>query len=224
MLTVYLAVKSAIGRQQDPDVSIERPIKAYLVETLVAKLLCFETRMWTFLLFAKKIKPRSFDGEQHFTYHQKDGAKSNLLGFLLLIAFEMPVMHVFLHFVWSPFAANIVSLLTVFSLVFFFAEYRAVSKRPISLVGNKLCIRYGLYQPLVLQLSNIASIDHNVKFVSRSSSIKRYNYSGNPNVKIDLIEPVNGVNSVFIGVDDPEHFISAVLAEASRHNPEQALR
>ncbi|WP_462173000.1 hypothetical protein [Pseudoalteromonas xiamenensis] len=104
---------------------------------------------------ANRIKPEYYNGEQHFTYHQKGGAKSNLLGFILLIAFEMPIMHLVLHFIWSPLAANIVTLLTIFSLVFFITEYRAFSKRPISLFCNKLFIRYGLYQPLVIPLDNV---------------------------------------------------------------------
>ncbi|KTG28769.1 hypothetical protein AWR38_11705 [Idiomarina sp. WRN-38] len=218
ILTVYLAIKAAIGKSEDPDLSIEKPIKKYLGEGPVAKLLSFETRMWTYALFSKRVKSENFSGEQHFTYHQKDGAQSNLLGFIFLIAFEMPIMHLFLHFIWSPFAANIVTLLTVFSLVFFIAEYRAIARRPISLVGNKLFIRYGLYQPLVIPLGNIAKIRKNLEFVKRSRFVKRYNYSGFPNVEIELIEPVGKIKSVFIGVDSAEQFISAVLAEASRYN------
>ncbi len=218
ILIVYLAIKAAIEKQQDPDFSIERPIKKYLGEGLVAKLLCFETRMWTFALFATRIKPENFSGEQHFTYHHKDGAKSNLFGFVFLIAFEMPIMHLFLHFIWSPLAANIVTLLTAFSLVFFIAECRAVSRRPISLVGNKLFIRYGLYQPLVIPLDNVAKIQKKNEFVKRSKLVKRYNYFGYPNIEIELIEPVGTVQRVFIGVDNAKQLISAVLAEASRHS------
>ena len=218
ILTVYLAIKAAIGKSEDPDLSIEKPIKKYLGESPVASLLTFETRMWTFAFFANRIKSEHFRGEQHFTYHQKDGAKSNLLGFIFLIAFEMPIMHLVLHFIWSPLAANIVTLLTIFSLVFFIAEYRAVSRRPISLVCNKLFVRYGLYQPLVIPLENIVKIERNNEFVPRSKFVKRYNYTGNPNVRIKLSEPLGSVNSILIGVDNPEYFISALLDSASRHN------
>ena len=56
------------------------------------------------------------------------------------------------------------------------------------------------------------------KFVSRSKFVKRYNYSGNPNIRIELSEPLGSVNSIVIGVDNAEHFISASLDSASRHN------
>ena len=216
--TVYLAIKGALSKNEDPDLSIEKPIKQYLGEGPVAKLLSFETRMWTYALFSKRVKLENFSGQQHFTYHKKDGAQSNLHGFLFLIAFETPIMHLLLHFIWSPFAANIVTLLTVFGLIFFFAEYRAVSRRPISLVGNNLFIRYGLYQPLVIPLDNIAKIIKNTEFVKRSRFVKRYNYSGYPNVEIELIDPAGKVKSVYIGVDNAEQFISAVLAETSKYN------
>ena len=218
ILTVYLAIKATIDRSEDPDLSIEKPIKKYLGESPVASLLTFETRMWTFTFFPNRIKPEHFRGEQHFTYHQKDGAKSNLLGFIFLIAFEMPIVHLVLHFIWSPLAANIVTLLTICGLVFFIAEYRALSRRPISLVCNKLFVRYGLFQPLVIPLENIVKIDRNDEFVPRSKFIKRYNYTGNPNIRIELSEPLGSVNSILIGVDNPEFFISALLDSASRQN------
>ena len=218
LITVYLAIKTGLDNSEDPDIAIEKPIKKYFGEGPIAALLSFETRLWTYALFSRRIKLTKFCGDQHFTYHKKDGAHSNLFGFICVIALEMPVMHVVLHFTWSPFAANIVTLLTGFSLLFFIAEYRAVAKRPISLLGNELFIRYGLYQPLVIPLASIAKIQKNNLFVKRASHVKRYNYSGIPNIKIELLTPMKGINSVCLGVDDAEKLISAVLAGISECN------
>ncbi|MCF2911193.1 hypothetical protein L1285_23110 [Pseudoalteromonas sp. DL2-H2.2] len=215
VMTVYFSIKVAIGKDQDPDISIDTAVKRYLGDTVLAKVFSFETRMWTFAFFAKRIKAGSFHGRQHFSYHQKDGAKSNLLGFIFLIALEVPLMHLFLHYVWSPFGANIITLLTLASLVFFVAEYRAVSRRPVSLVGNELVIRYGLYHSFIIPLNNIANIQQHDEYVARAQHIKRYNYSGNPNVKIELKVPQGAVESVFIGLDNPGQFISAVVDSAS---------
>ncbi|WP_246616220.1 hypothetical protein [Shewanella sairae] len=150
ILTVYFALKTAIRQQHDPDISIENSINKYFGEGTIATLLSFEVRMWSYALLASKVQTTHFIGEHYFSYHEKDGAQSNLLGFALLIAFEMPLMHLLIHFTYSPLAANIITFLTLFSLVFFIAEYRAVSRRPISLAKNKLIIRYGLFQPLTL--------------------------------------------------------------------------
>lgn len=214
--TVYLAIRAALSHKVDPDVAIEMPIKNHLGEGFFAKLLCLETRMWTYAIFAKQVTLENFMGEQHFTYHQKDGAKSNLLGFILLIIFEVPVVHLLLHFVWSPFVANMVTLLTIFGLIFFVAEYRAISRRPISLVRHTLCIRYGLYQPLVIPLSNIATISESKVFIRRSKLLRRYNYSGYPNVVIELREPIGVVQQLFIGVDNSASFISSLQAAKFR--------
>ncbi|WP_300418217.1 hypothetical protein [uncultured Pseudoalteromonas sp.] len=143
----------------------------------------------------------------------KDGAQANLLGFIFIILLELPMMHFFIHFVWSSTAANIITGLTIFSLLFFIAEYRAVAKRPVSISKSQLIIRYGLYPAYNIALKNIKSIDLNTDFIARARSIKRYNYSGYPNIKIKLNEPMGDINTVFLGLDDPHQFINAMNKE-----------
>ena len=212
LLTVYVSIKAALNQNIDPDLAIEEPIKRYLGDGLVAKVFSFETRLWTYALFASRIKPERFNGEQHFTYHQKDGAQSNLLGFILLIIIELPIAHVLLHFFWSPLAANIITALTLFSLVFFIAEYRAYAKRPISLTANELIIRYGIYQPLVIPLSNIAAAMPHAAYVKRAKNVKRYNSSGVPNVAIEMKPSSDGsdhmIQTIYLGIDQPNVFLN----------------
>ena len=213
LIPVYLAIKSALSQQTDPDIAVERPIKKLFKQSAIANFLCFETRMWAFLFYAKHIKPNYFTGEQHFSYHKKDGSQANLLGFIFIILLELPMMHFFIHFVWSSIAANIITGLTVFSLLFFIAEYRAVAKRPVSISKSQLVIRYGLYSAYNIALENIKSIDLNTDFIARARTIKRYNYSGYPNIKIKLIEPMGNINTVFLGLDSPHQFIDSINEE-----------
>jgi membrane protein YdbS with pleckstrin-like domain len=215
--TVYLAIKTALVKREDPDISIAKPINKHFGDGIFGSLLCFETRMWTFALFANRINLTSYHGECHFTYHKKDGAQSNLFGFILLIVFEIPIVHLLLFFIWSPLAANVLTLLTILSLVFFIAEYRAVSKRPISLNEDSLLIRYGLYQPFLIPLNNIKNISKNNEFIKRANSVKRYNYAGTPNVMIQLIEPIGNIKQVYLGVDDAQQFITAISDKVSAH-------
>ncbi|KZN68782.1 hypothetical protein [Pseudoalteromonas luteoviolacea] len=210
IITVILAIKTALYDDVDPDLAISQPIERVLGKGVVAAILNFETRMWTFALLAKRIKSENYQGSKHFTYHEKDGAQSNLLGFVFLIALEMPLMHLLLHFVWSPMAANIVTALSALSLVFFLAEYRACGKRPISIDGHDLIIRYGLFQPLRVSLLNIKHVNSNDTFVARDKKIKRYNYSGAPNVEIVLAEPLGQVERIYLGVDNPQQFITSI--------------
>jgi hypothetical protein len=222
--TVYLAIRTALLKRVDPDIAIQTPIEKFLGSSSVAKLLTFETRMWTYAFFSTRIRREHFSGEQHFTYHQKDGAQSNLLGFILVIAIEMPLMHLLLHFVWSPFAANMVTLLSLFGLVFFLAEYRAVAKRPISIDANKLIIRYGLYHPLVIDISGIDSIEKHTSFVRRSKNVKRYNYAGSPNICINLATKIGNVERIYLGLDKPEALLSALRKNPSSLKRRNSLR
>jgi hypothetical protein len=197
MSTVYFAISSALNKDQDPDLAISEPIGV----GVLAKLLNFETRMWSFALFSQRIKQENYKGDHHFSYHQKDGAQSNLLGFIIIILFELPLAHLLLHFIWSPMAANIISGLTAFSLVFFIAEYRAVSRRPISIDENKILIRLGLFNVRNLKLANIKSIELNNLYIARCKNVKRYNLAGNPNLVLNLKIPEEGVERIFLGLD-----------------------
>lgn len=208
--TVYLSIRVTINQQGDPDNAIIKPIQRMLGQSIYTKILSFETRMWAYAILAKKIKRTNFSGSHHFTYHLKDGAQSNLLGFILVIGLEIPLMHLFLHFIWSPLAANIITLLTVFSLIFFIAEYRAISRRPISLTNNTLIIRYGIFPAFTIPLSDIANISQNNVFVKRSKCIKRFNYAGIPNIAIELRVPQGKVKHIYIGVDTPDIFIKTI--------------
>ncbi|PAJ75061.1 hypothetical protein CJF42_07070, partial [Pseudoalteromonas sp. NBT06-2] len=153
--------------------------------------------------FSKKIRQQYFTGDSHFTCHKKDGTQSNQLGFILIILFELPIMHLLFHFILSPFAANLTTGLTLLGLAFFLAEYKAISIRPVSITPNSLIIRYGVLNPLEISLANIESIQLSSGFIRRSSNVKRFNLAGNPNVEIQL----NSGKFIYLGVDSPSDFI-----------------
>lgn len=210
MACVYLAIRTALLNDKDPDIAIDKPIKKLVGKGIIAELLNFETRMWSFALFANRIKKENYSGEQHFSYHQKDGSQSNLLGFIIIILFELPIAHVLLHFIWSPMAANIISLLTAFSLVFFIAEYRAISRRPISVDKDFVYIRVGLFNLQKIAIRNIYSIESNNEYIQRSKTLKRYNLAGYPNIKINLIKAINNIQTIYLGVDQENKFIQTI--------------
>ncbi|AGP80549.1 hypothetical protein I533_02780 [Alteromonas mediterranea MED64] len=210
LVTVCLAVRASLANKEDPDLAVSNPIEKVFGPSLFSSILSLEGRVWSFALFASQIKSSAYRGNQHFYYDTKDGAQSNLFGFMLLIIIEIPLVHLLLHFLWSSTAANIATGLTLFGLIFFFAEYKAVGKRPISIHGNKLIIRYGLYAPFTIPLDNVSEIRPNNSFVKRSRNVKRFNYSGVPNVAINLCSPISGKTEVYLGVNSPEAFINNI--------------
>lgn len=206
ILTVFFAVKASLTQNKDPDKAISQPIEKIIGKGAISSLLSFEARVWTYALFSKKIKQQFFTGDNHFSCHKKDGAQSNQLGFILIILFELPVMHMLLHFLWSPFAANITTGLTLLGLVFFIAEYKAIAIRPISITSKSLIIRYGVWNPLEVCFTEFEHIKLNSGFICRSSNVNRFNLAGNPNVEIKL----SSGKYIYLGLDSPSEFIFAI--------------
>lgn len=206
IFTVFFAIKASLTTEKDPDVSISEPIENIIGNGIISAILSFEARVWTYALFSKKINPQYFVGDQHFSCHKKDGTQSNQLGFILIILFEMPLMHMLIHFLWSPYAANVITGLTLLGLTFFVAEYKAISIRPISIMPKDILIRYGVWNPLKIPLSQIDSIKLNTTFIPRSSNVKRFNLAGNPNIEIKL----NSGKFLYLGLDSPNEFVLAI--------------
>jgi hypothetical protein len=77
---------------------------------------------------------------------------------------------------------------------------------------ESIIIRYGVWNPLKVPLSEIKHIRPNSKFIPRSGNVDRYNFSGNPNVEIKL----NSGKFIYLGVDLPNEFISTL--ELNRKN------
>lgn len=205
MLTVLFAIKASLNQSIDPDLAISKPIEKLMGKGKLANLMAFEARAWVYALFPRRVVVSRFRGDVHFMGHTKDGTQSHLLGFVVVILLEIPLVHLLLHFIWSPFAANVVTALTVFSLVFFVAEYRAISRRPVSVDFKRqlLIMRYGLFKPTKLPLNEIASFQTNHLPVKRAQAYKRYNLFGEPNVKITDRQGHN----YFLGLNNPHSFL-----------------
>jgi hypothetical protein len=92
-------------------------------------------------------------------------------------------------------------------LIFFIAEYRAISRRPISVDKDSIYIRVGLFNVRNIKLENVESIQLNQQYVARAKSLKRYNLAGNPNIEMKLKKPDNGVERIYLGLDQPTQFI-----------------
>ena len=203
--TVMVSIKALFSEGRDPDRAITDSVYRVFGHGNIGKILSLEARVWSYVLFSKRVRVDCFDGDFHFSCFKKDGVQNNLLGFILIIIFELPIVHVLLHFFWSPSVANIITVVTLLGLAFFYAEYKAIAIRPISIDKNYLIIRYGIWNPVKIPLSSIASVNAHKGFVKRSSKVKRYNLSGDPNVVIQLNS--GHFDMFFLGLDNPKTFI-----------------
>ncbi|WP_394131861.1 hypothetical protein [Shewanella maritima] len=219
MCSVIWAVKGALQQAICPDLAMLKPISRFFGQGIIAKVMAVETRVWSYALFANRINMQAFAGQQHFTYHHKDGMQSHLLGFIVIIAFEVPLAHLLLHFLWSPMAANVVTALTIISLVFFIGEYRACSRRPISIDQQTLLIRFGVWNVMVVPISQIKAALPNQDIIHRGSGVKRFNGFGAPNVHLSLASPIDGCCHVYLGVDQPALLIKAINHQQTQLTP-----
>lgn len=208
VMTVCVAIRAGLSSKTDPETAISQPIQRISGKSQISKILVFEARVWTYFLLAHKIEHTHFTGAQHYLCDRKDGTKTNMLGFILIIMFEIPILHAVLYFIWSPTAANIVSVLTIIGLVVFIAEYRAISRRPISLLDDRLIVRFGVFNPLSIPVSDIVSIEKNNSIIRRNKGVKRYNHSGAPNVKVISTSG----EQIYLGVNNPQRLIQDVNA------------
>ena len=208
ILTVFFAIRSSLNKNTDPDSAISMPIESLVGKGKLATLMSFEARVWVYALFNRRVESSKFRGDAHFYGDLKDGTASNLLGFIVIIVFEIPLVHLLIHFIWSPFAANVITGLTILGLLFFVAEYRAISRRPVSIDASnqQLIIRYGLFAPLVIPFDQIKTITEHHEAVARAKNTKRFNQFGCPNVAVNT----TGGLEIYLGLNNPKFFIESV--------------
>ena len=75
---------------------LQQRIGKLVGEGVEAGLLMLEILMWYYVLFVRKDTEIEFAGEQHFSYHEKDGNASNQFAFIIIILFEIPLVHLLL--------------------------------------------------------------------------------------------------------------------------------
>jgi len=217
IMTVVITIKGLLSERVDPDDAISTPIVSFIGRSLVSDILSFEARVWTYFFFYKRVNQNAFKGQSHYMCHEKDGVKSNLLAFIILILIELPIVHLLIHLFGSALAANIVTGLTLLGIIYFVAEYRAISIRPISLDDDAIIIRYGVCNPLTIKYDNISPVSINRETIRRASNVKRFNLSGVPNIHLQLQDGRN----VYLGVDRPQVLIKELSSRIHSLNTKQ---
>lgn len=217
LMLVVRRVQAAMRLSGNVDEALETTIRNHFGKRF-APLALFEMRIWYYGLFMRKGEQLRFRGEQHFSYDKNDGNASNQFAFIMVVLFEMPLMHVLLHLVlakaWLAWTIDILSLASVLYLV---AEYRASQWRPISLDTDALLIRSGvLAGDRRVEYGMIESVircrDEGIR---RKRGILRYRQFGRLNVEIRLHEGswpsgAKPISRIYLSLDKPDAFIDAL--------------
>lgn len=214
-----LLVVRRLGAVENAESALYGAIAARMGNQPVVRFVQFEARMWLYCLAPSRWSWR-FTGEHHYSYHAKDANASTQLGYIYLILFSVPIDHLLLH-LWSPIAAWIVTLATLYGTVFLVAHYRAIHRRPISLDAQTLWLRNGLFGDMDLPTSAIATAGMHRGNVARAPGLLRFGADAYPNVRLQLREPreVAGpwgrklvVDSLYFSVDQPQRLLADLRA------------
>jgi hypothetical protein len=110
--------------------------------------------------------------ENEFTYHKKSTINSILIGFLMVILIETFALH-FLLVKWSVITAWILTILSIYTGLQFFALLRSISKRPIKIneEEQELVLRFGFFSDWSVPLKDIRNIELTTKDLPEDKSI-----------------------------------------------------
>ncbi|TSE10117.1 hypothetical protein [Aquimarina algiphila] len=96
--------------------------------------------------------------QHEFSYHKKSGTISLLIALIVIITIETYVLHVLL-LKWSPIAAWIATILSMYSGIQLFGFLKSLMKRPIAIEEDKLHLRYGILSETIIDIANIDAIE-----------------------------------------------------------------
>jgi len=186
----------------------------------LGRLAHFEARIWYYGLFMRKDAPLQFEGQQHFSYANNDGNVHHQFCLVMLLMFDMPISHCFIHFALSARLAWLMTALEAWNLLYFVAQYRASKVRPVSLGAHTLHIRYGvLARDLDLPLRLVARAVPMRDTDQRQRAEWRYRQFGALNVMIELHDGAHlpdifrlprPVRRIALSIDDPAQFMHAL--------------
>lgn len=155
-----------------------------------------------------------------FTYHRETALFAVMGAFMLLIVVETLALHLLLM-QWSALAANVVSVLSIYSFVYLLAIAGAARHRPHLISTAGLQIRFGLQESLI-PLEQIRSMERLRGDVPEGKEVASLGMLGNFNMIMSVAEPqtLQGLyglrrqyKTLAFWVDDPEAFLRA-YAEA----------
>lgn len=115
--------------------------------------------------------------ENEFTYHRSSGTVALLIVILGIVGIETFVFHLLLSR-WSELAAWIFTGLSIYSAIQLFGFLKSMTKRPISIGGNQLNLRYGIMNETTIRLDDIMSVELSSKEIAFNEETRKLSFLG----------------------------------------------
>ncbi|WP_282135049.1 hypothetical protein [Seonamhaeicola maritimus] len=115
--------------------------------------------------------------ENEFSYHKKSGTITLLIAIIFIVGIETVTVHVLLS-KWSIIAAWIFTFLSIYSGIQIFGFLKSMLKRPISVEGNKVYLRYGIMSETTINIEDIVSVEITSKDFEKSKENRKLSILG----------------------------------------------
>lgn len=179
------------------------------------------TEMAMFYYAAAAFKKVGF--RQGFSYHRETGLLAIVGAMVLLVVVETVALH-FLLMQWSVLTANILTFLSLYSLIFILALAGAAKHRPHIIKPGGLLLRFGL-QETYITFEEIRSIERLKGEVPEEKHLVKLGMLENYNLLIRVegvqqLQRLYGIrkryNSLVCWVDDPQVFLETYERSARK--------
>ena len=120
-------------------------------------MLTFEIGLLYYALFSWRARPTDATKHGAFSYHKKNGYTTLLAGILVAMLIEMIALHT-LIWLWAPGLAWVVTVLSLYGMLWLLGDWRAVCLRPILVEKDALIVRIGLRWTVQVPFVAIASV------------------------------------------------------------------
>lgn len=206
----------------DPIFNLRAAMVGEFGNSLSIKVLASELAVLRYgLLFWKKEKPGLNQGDT-FTTHKDVGYIALWCIFLLAVMVEITAVHLLLMR-WNHTAANVLTALSLYGVIFLIADLSAIVKRKIMITNGQLILRTGLRWRSIIKVSNIVSLTKITNDTPPTESCFNGGIiKSSGNVFISFKEPVQvdkiyGVSkqfsSVILNIDNFEAFADSLKLE-----------
>jgi len=120
-------------------------------------MLTFEIGLLYYALFSWRARPTDATKHGAFSYHKKNGYTTLLAGILVAMLIEMIVLHTLIG-LGVPGRAWVVTVLSLYGMLWLLGDWRAVCLRPILVEKDALIVRIGLRWTVQVPFVAIASV------------------------------------------------------------------
>lgn len=112
-----------------------------------------------------------------FSYHKDSGTIALFIAIIFIVAMETIALHILLS-KWNTIAAWILTFLSVYSGIQIFGFLKSMFKRPISIVNDRLYLRYGIMTETIIDLKDIESIEISSKDIELNKENRKLSFLG----------------------------------------------